>query len=401
MSGKNIAFVKGFSCQGITAGLKKSKRPDLMIILSDRPAKVAATFTKNVVKAEPLKLNMAHVQNGEAQAIVCNSGNANACTGEQGYTAAIAMAQQVAENFQIAMDDVVVLSTGVIGREFPVKKVLKGIDLCAGKMESTFQSGENTAEAILTTDTVSKQYFCDFTIGDSSVSIGAIAKGSGMIHPDMGTMLAFIVSDINIGKRILKRTFKEVVGKSFNMISVDGDTSTNDMAVLLCNGAAENKKIIQEESPGYLVFKEALQDACQSLAKQIVYDGEGVTKFIEYKVINVKSEKDARKIIRTISNSSLVKTAMFGHDPNWGRIIAAAGRAGVDFDPGKVNMYIGNTCLLKNGTPVSGVLNKAEQLLRERDIYVTLDINTGDDSAVGWGSDLSVEYVKFNSDYTT
>jgi glutamate N-acetyltransferase/amino-acid N-acetyltransferase len=397
----NIANVKGFKCQGITAGIKASGKKDLAILFSEKPCVIAATYTRNLVIAEPLKLNKKNLKNSKAQAIVCNSGNANACTGKQGYDAAVAMTKQTAKSLNINAKDVVVLSTGVIGRTFPTNIVLKGIDKCASELANTQAAGKNAAEAILTTDTVTKEYYTDFMIGNTKVSIGGIAKGSGMIHPNMGTMLAFIVSDCKINQLILDHCFKDAVDRSFNMISVDGDTSTNDMAIIMCNGTADNKSIKNIDSKGYRLFSKKLYEVCTELAKMIVKDGEGVTKFIEYKVINAKTQKDARQIIRTMSGSSLVKTAMYGNDPNWGRLIAAAGRAGVHFNPDKTDLYVGDIPMLIQGQPVKTTLPEAEKLLKKKEIYITLNLNKGDAFGIGWGTDLTVEYVKFNADYTT
>lgn len=397
---ENITSIRGIRCWGISAGLKASAKLDLTVMASDIPATAAAVFTKNKVLAEPLKLNKLHIKNGKAQAIVANSGNANACTGKHGYQGAIAMAETTAALLKIKKEDVLVLSTGIIGREFPTEKVLQGIKKCVPLMTNTYEAGKLAAEAILTTDTVTKEFSTHFDIDGVNVGIAGIAKGSGMIHPDMGTMLACIFSDVAIDRRMLNKAFREAVDYSFNMISVDGDTSTNDMAMVLCNGMAKNK-IIRHKGKNYNLFSKKLREVCSALARMIVKDGEGVNKFIEYKVINAPSEEAAKKILRTISTSLLVKTAFFGKDPNWGRIIAAAGRAGTDFDIEKADLYIGGHALLLKGQPQIQNIEKAHEQLQFKEIFVTLNMNNGEAEATGWGSDLSTDYVIFNSAYTT
>jgi len=393
--------IKGFKFAGINGGLKKSGKKDIALIYSEKPCNIAATFTKNEIIAEPLKLDKKHAKNGKGQAIVINSGNANACTGKQGYEGALAMAQKGADLFGIKEEDVFVLSTGIIGRTFPTDQVTKGMEKCHQQLGPDADSRTNAAEAIITTDTFPKQYQKSIEIDGKTVELYGMSKGSGMIHPNMGTMLAFLTCDIDISGELLQEAFKETVDRSFNMISIDGDTSTNDTALIMCNGEAGNKKISSFSDPDYHIFKDALHDVCKELAMLIVKDGEGVSKFIEYKVINAKSEKEARQIIRTISDSSLVKTAMFGEDPNWGRIIAAAGRAGVPIDADKTDLYIGNIQLLKNGQPLDQNIPEAEKTLHQSSVYITINLNQGDEAAVGWGSDLSLEYVRFNSAYTT
>jgi len=402
MNTKNISSVPGFKCQGMHVGLKsRSLRKDLAIIVSEKPAKVSAVYTRNLVIAECLKLNKLHTANGVAQAIICNSGNANACTGTQGYEGAKSMAKAVSKEFGILDEDVIVASTGIIGREFPTDKVVEGIGKICKIIDNNVEAGKNAAEAIMTTDTVAKEFYAEFEIQGKQIILAGIAKGSGMIHPDMGTMLAFAVSNINIEKKILDQLFRKAINDSYNMITVDGDTSTNDMAVIMCNGLAENIEITDINSPEAIVFGSKLKELCIDLAKKIVMDGEGITKFIEYKIINASNEDGARQIIRTVSDSSLVKTAMFGKDPNWGRIIAAAGRAGVQFNPEKIDLFIGEYQLLKDGQPTHQHLTEVEALLQEFEIYVTIDLKNGNASATGWGSDLTLEYVRFNSAYTT
>ncbi|MBN2521069.1 MAG: bifunctional glutamate N-acetyltransferase/amino-acid acetyltransferase ArgJ [Bacteroidales bacterium] len=400
---KNITSVRGISCWGAHIGIKASKR-DLALIYSKVPAKVGAVFTKNVVLSECVKISKKHIADGIAQAIVVNSGNANTCTGEPGRLGAEAMAETMADKLKIKKEDVIVGSTGVIGRPFPTDIIVEGIKNNIPLLSREQYAGSLAASAILTTDTFTKEGYQSFFIGKKRINMAGFAKGSGMIHPNMGTMLAYIVCDVAIEQKLLQKTFLEAVNKSFNMISVDGDTSTNDMAFVLCNGLAGNREIDNENEKDYKTFKDKLEKLCLHLAKLIVSDGEGATKFIEYKVVGAPDYESARTIVRTISNSSLVKTAIFGRDPNWGRIIAAAGRAGVDFDPDKIDLFIGtrdNIQLLDKGMPTYVKLTKLKKMMRASKIHIKLCLNIGNASAVGWGSDLSEEYVRFNAAYTT
>ncbi len=399
---ENITDVKGFTYWGAHTGVK-SKRRDLGIIMSDKPAAAAAVFTRNVVVAEPIKISREHIKHGIIRAIVVNSGNANACTGQQGYLGAQAMIAAMSKEFKIPREQILVASTGVIGRDFPTEKIVAGIRDNARKLTNRRVAGSLLASAILTTDTFPKEGFVSFKLNGKKISMGAIAKGSGMIHPNMGTMLGFIMCDAAISSKLLDKALKEVVDDTFNMITVDGDTSTNDMVSILSNGEAGNKPI-EEEGPDYERFRKHLYLLCSHLAKMIVSDGEGASKLIEYQVEGTKTKEDARQIIRTISDSSLVKTAMFGRDPNWGRIVAAAGRAGVDFDPEKTDLYISSTSemkLLENGQPVRANLAELKKLMRSTEITIRLNFNQGDASAKGWGCDLSYEYVRINAEYTT
>ncbi len=401
----NITDVRGFKCWGAHIGIK-AKRRDLALITSDVPASVAAVFTRNLVVAEPIKVTRENLANGDgrARAVVINAGNANTCTGEQGRQGALAMASTVAEELEIPKEHVIVASTGVIGRKFPTELVVKGIRRNISKLTDRNLAGSLVANAILTTDTFAKEGFVRFDIGATTVNMAGIAKGSGMIHPDMGTMIAVIACDAAITPAALDVAFREAVDATFNMITVDGDTSTNDIAVVLSNGLAGNAMITEPHGEDFATFRDHLRELCEHLAKMIVSDGEGATKFIEYKVINAPDRESARRVVRTISNSALVKTALFGRDPNWGRIIAAAGRSGVQFDPEKVDLYMGSDRMIqvaKNGRATSQSLAELKKLLRPSDLRVILSLNEGDAEAVGWGTDMSFEYVRFNSQYTT
>ncbi len=400
----NITHVRGFTCWGAHMGIK-SKRRDIALIYSEVPAATAAVFTRNVVCAEPIKLSRKHIKDGKAQAFVINSGNANACTGKEGWKGAVAMAETTAEELNIEKESVIVASTGLIGEPFPTEKVLKGIKECAGKLSNREIAGSLTANAILTTDTFAKEGFTSFTIDGIKINMGGIAKGSGMIHPNMGTMLAFILCDIAISPKLLDEALRTAVDKSFNMITVDGDTSTNDMVSVMCNGKAGNKEITEKDA-NYDLFLANLEKLCTHLAKLIISDGEGSTKLIEYRTKGAESDEEARQVVRTVSNSNLVKTAIFGSDPNWGRIIAAAGRSGVNFDPEKVDLLIGADLnkmipVLKQGQPVSGVREKLQKTMASSTIIILIDLNQGESEAVGWGSDFSYEYVRINAEYTT
>ncbi|MCC5938172.1 MAG: bifunctional glutamate N-acetyltransferase/amino-acid acetyltransferase ArgJ [Lunatimonas sp.] len=401
---KNITNVKGIKCWGAHSGVKSMRR-DLALIYSEVPAAAAATLTQNKVQAEPIKVTRKHLKNNRAQVIVCNAGNANACTGEQGRLGAEAMADTVAEMLSISKEDVIVASTGLIGEKFPTEEVVEGIRTNIPKLSNEPKAGSFLANAILTTDTFAKEGFVEFEWEGKTISIGGVAKGSGMIHPNMATMLAFVATDIAIDEKLLQKTLNYCVERSFNMITVDGDTSTNDMVAVLANGMAGNRQITSTDDPLYLMFRDKLTELLIHLAKLIVSDGEGASKFIEYHVSNAKSEVNARLMVRAISDSVLVKTAMFGRDPNWGRIIAACGNAGIAFNYRKANLYLGDSNnmvqVLKKGTPTDFDKNYMKKLLRESHIRVHLELNTGKYEAVGWGSDLTTDYVMFNSVYTT
>lgn len=401
---KNITNVRGIKCWGAHTGVKSLRR-DLSLIYSEAPAATAAVFTQNKVVAEPVKLSKKHLRDNSAQIIVCNAGNANACTGEQGAEGAKAMADTTAELLKIKSEDVVVASTGIIGEPFPTDDIVEGIRNNIPKLSKKHAAGSFAANAILTTDTFAKEGFLEFEADGYEINLAGIAKGSGMIHPNMATMLSFVVSDINIDKKLLQSTTRECVDETFNMITVDGDTSTNDMVVVMANGMAENDKITNKKDPAYKIFKDKLMELLTHLAKLIVSDGEGASKFIEYEVVKAKDKSSARRLVRAISDSTLVKTAMYGRDPNWGRVVGAAGNAGVEFDYSKADLYIGSANkqvkVLDNGVPTEINRSAMKKLLREPDLKIILDVNQGRAKAVGWGSDLTTDYVLFNSVYTT
>jgi len=400
---RNLTEVRGIRAWGAYSGVK-SKRRDVAVIFSDVPAAAAAMFTRNVVVAEPVKIAREAIRDGRAQAFVINAGNANACTGEQGRQGAEAMMDAAAEALGVDRSLVIIASTGIIGREFPTAKVTAGIRTCAAKLSELRLAGSLAANAILTTDTFPKESFSTFELGGRGCRMGGIAKGSGMIHPDMATMLAFLVTDAAISPPLLDAALHEAVDQSFNMITVDGDTSTNDMVAVMANGLAENPPI-ETRGPDYDRFREELTKHCIELARQIVADGEGATKQIQYTVEGAPSAEAARRIARTVSDSNLVKTAFFGRDPNWGRILGAAGRAGVDFDPGKLDLYLGSSKqmhhIVAGGQPVGIDRKKLKSMMRAAFLYVVLNLNAGDGTATAWGSDLSYEYVRINAEYST
>jgi glutamate N-acetyltransferase/amino-acid N-acetyltransferase len=399
---KNISAVKGFKVWGAHIGIK-SKRRDLALIVSQTPASAAGVFTQNKIIAAPVLVTKKHIKDGKAQAIVVTSGNANACTGEAGLLAAEKMAKTLADELKIEPEDVIVSSTGVIGEPYPIDKVVNGIKKNVQNLSSRQIAGAMAANAIITTDTFQKDAYLSFRLGKTKINLAGIAKGAGMIHPNMATMLAFITCDANIEPSLLDHALRCAVNKSFNMISVDGDTSTNDMVVILSNGHAGNKRIVEKDK-NYRIFANKLKVLCRVLAKAIISDGEGATKFVEYKVKNAKNAKDAKQIVRTISNSNLVRTALFGRDPNWGRIIAAVGRAGVEIEPDNIDIYIGSRKIIKvaeSGNFVEFNKKQLKLMLKSSRINVIVDLNDGDAQAVGWGTDFSYDYVRINAEYTT
>lgn len=400
---RNLTEVTGFRAWGAYAGIK-SKRRDLALIYSEVPASAAAVFTLNEVVAEPVKIARRHIADGRAQVFVINAGNANACTGDQGRRGAEAMVQAAAEALGIDPSLVIIASTGIIGEPFPTEKVVRGIHACVPKLSSMRLAGSLAANAILTTDTFPKESFSTFRSQDVPCLMGGIAKGSGMIHPNMATMLGFIVTDAAITPPLLDQALHEAVDDSFNMITVDGDTSTNDMVAVMANGMSGAPEI-DAPGPAYDAFRDELQKHCVELARQIVADGEGATKQIQYTVEGAPDKQAARRVARTISDSSLVKTAFFGRDPNWGRILAAAGRAGVPFDQDRVDLHLGSSQqmiqLVNGGQPIAVDRKRLKNMMRASFLYVVLDLKAGPASAVAWGSDLSYDYVRINAEYST
>jgi glutamate N-acetyltransferase/amino-acid N-acetyltransferase len=399
-----ITSPKGYVASGGHCGVKR-KNKDLALIYTNTPANVAATFTTNRVKAAPVLWNKKIVdENNTVNGIVVNSGNANACTGEIGMIHARQMAKTMGDALNINEEDVLVASTGIIGLELPIDKICKGIENLSKELSDDEISANNAANAIRTTDTYNKEIAIEIELSNKKVKIGGMAKGSGMIHPNMATMLSFITTDLNISKKLLKQALSDSVQDSYNMISVDGDTSTNDMVLLLANGKAGNNKI-EEINNDYIIFKEALDYINKYLAKAIVKDGEGITKFIEVSVEGAKTKEDAKLISKSVITSNLVKTAFFGEDANWGRVLCAMGYSTGDFDPNKVSLNYksnkGEIALVKEGIPINFDENKASEIISERDVTVCINLEDGIYEAKAWGCDLSYEYVKINGEYRT
>ena len=397
-----ITSPKGFKAAGFFAGIRK-KKDDMAIIYSELPATCAAVFTKNTVKAAPLLLDMEILDRTKLiQAIVVNSGNANACTGKKGIEDAKTMVETVENVLDLEEDKVLVASTGVIGANLPIGKITKSIKDNYEKLGESLDHSEKVAEAILTTDTFAKKSLVEIEIDGKKVLVAGIAKGSGMIHPNMGTMLAFVTTDINISQDLLDELLKESTEDSYNMISVDGDTSTNDILIVLANEMAGNKKITTKDE-NYYKFKEAFDYVNLSLAKQIIKDGEGAGKFIEANVKGAKTKEDARELAKSVISSTLVKAAFFGEDANWGRIICALGYTEIDFDLDKTSINIQNgdkiIQLLENGVPLDFDEEKALEVLKMDEIKINISFGEGDQEATAWGCDLSYDYVRINASY--
>lgn len=395
-----ISDVSGFLASGISAGLKKSGKLDMGVLYSEKPAVCAATLTKNKSKAAPICLAIENLKSEYIEAIVVNSGNANACTGREGMDNAYIMAAQTANKLNINKENVLVASTGIIGVQLDMDKIIPGIEKACSQLSR--HGGADMSRAIMTTDTVPKTITVETRIGDKAVKISGIAKGSGMIHPNMATMLSFIVANVNVSKEHLRKLFKDSVKDSYNMISVDGDTSTNDMAVILANGTAGN--IPLEENVEYSkIFKEALDFVNKELAKMIAKDGEGATKFIEVSVNNALTKEDARIIARSVVSSNLVKTAMFGSDANWGRVICAVGYADVNCDISKIDISftneVGSEEVVKDGIPLDFSEENAKKILEDSFIKIVIDLKNGDSNGTAWGCDLTYDYVRINGDY--
>jgi glutamate N-acetyltransferase/amino-acid N-acetyltransferase len=395
----NSTSAKGFLAGATYAGIKHKAKDalDLSILYSEVSCKVAATFTTNKVQAAPVVLDRQKIEKyGQAQAVIINSGCANACTGDEGMANAKLTAALVAKQLKIKAQEVLVASTGVIGVQLPMDKIKAGIP----KIKLSQSGGADLTRAIMTTDTKQKQIALKVTQGDIQFVVGGTAKGAGMIHPDMATMLCFMTTDAAVSGPFLKASLKKAIMASFNMISVDGDTSTNDTAILMANGLAGNKTITSASDLAP-AFQEALLQVCVYLAKCIARDGEGATRMIEVQVNGAKTLKEARLAARTISSSPLVKTAVHGCDPNWGRIIAAAGRSGAALVTEKSDVYIGDNCLLKAGMPLPFDKKEIAALLNQPEVFMRVELNLGDGQATAWGCDLSEEYVVVNAEYTT
>ncbi len=398
-----VTAAQGFEAAGIEAAIKYQNRKDMAMVYSRTPCRAAGVFTSNVVKAAPVLWDKEIVENSLAvQAVIVNSGIANACTGKPGYDCCRQTAEKTAQLLGISPDAVLVASTGVIGNQIPVDKLLAGVDKLAAARAATQEAGTLAAEAIMTTDTVSKQAAVQIELGGRIVTVGGMCKGSGMIHPNMCTMLAFVTTDAAISRELLQEALREDVVDTFNMISVDGDTSTNDTLVVLANGLAGNPEITCKNED-YDKFREALNYINTTLAKKMAGDGEGATALFETRVIHADTKENARILSKSVIGSSLCKAAIFGHDANFGRFLCALGYSGVAFDPEKIELYFQNAeksiLIYKDGTAVEYSEEEAAQVLASPEVTVLVDMHMGDAEATAWGCDLSYEYVKINADY--
>ena len=394
-----ITAVPGIRASGVHGGLKSDNQKDVALIVADSPAMAAGVFTRNRVCAATVLLSREHLKDPVAQAIVVNSGNANACTGEQGLDNARKMAALVGEQLDIEPQNVLVSSTGVIGVQLPMDAITKGIERAADTLCE--DGGHDAAQAIMTTDTVPKEIAVEIEVGGEKVKIGGMTKGSGMIAPNMATMLAFLAADVNIAAAPLQEALRKSVNKSFNRVTVDTDRSTNDTVQILATGSARNSEITEASGDDFDAFYTALEFVCIELAKKIARDGEGATKMIEVVVKNAKSEAEAELAARATAESPLVKTAVFGKDANWGRIMMAVGKSEAQFDPYQVNVWLGNYQLVKAGMDSGFDEEKATQLFSEDTVAITIDLAAGDAEATMWTCDYSYDYIKINADYRT
>ena len=398
-----VTAAKGFEAASTAAGIKYKDRTDMALIYSQAPCVAAGTFTKNVVKAAPVKWDQQVVGSGaKVQAIVVNSGIANACTGAEGFGYCKDTAVAAAKALDIPEDGVLIGSTGVIGKQMPIDKLTAGIDVLAGKKNDTLENGTEAAKAIMTTDTCEKELAAVIEVGGKQVTIGGMAKGSGMIHPNMCTMLAFVTTDAVIAKETRQKALSGDVDDTYNMISVDGDTSTNDTVILLANGLAGNPEIVYG-SPEYEEFALALHAINEYLAKKIAGDGEGATALFEVKAVGCESVEQAKTLAKSIVCSNLTKTAIAGHDANWGRILCAMGYSGAQFDPEKVDLFFeskaGKIQIIENGTAVDYSEAEATKILSEPEVTAIADVKMGAEEAVAWGCDLTHGYIEINADY--
>ncbi|MEL7563356.1 MAG: bifunctional glutamate N-acetyltransferase/amino-acid acetyltransferase ArgJ [Dehalobacterium sp.] len=399
-----VTAAPGFKAAGVHAGIKKSNKnkPDVAVIFSEVPATAGGVFTQNRVRAAPVVFSQKVVNEGMAQALVVNSGNANACTGIEGEETTRLMAYWTAQGLGIDEKKVLVSSTGVIGHQLPRDIVKIGIEKAVSCLSR--DGGHDAAIAIMTTDLFYKEIAVQTMVGDKLITVGGMCKGSGMIHPNMATMLSFITTDAAVDAAVLQKALKKAVDKSFNMITVDGDTSTNDMAIILANGTAGNQ-IIDGNSPALKQFQEALDYVCIELAKMLARDGEGASKLLEVQVKNALNVVDARIAAKAVVSSSLVKSAFFGEDANWGRILCAVGYSGAEFDPEAVEIWLesvsGREKVAEHGTGLEFNEEHAKKVLKEKEIKVIVDLHQGSEEATAWGCDLTYDYVKINADYRT
>ena len=391
-----VTAALGYNAWGVNCGLKKSGHPDLALIYSEVPAVAAGVFTTNKVKAAPVLVSQEHLAGGYARALLINSGNANACTGEEGLKHARMTAITVAKLMQCRPEEVLLASTGVIGVPLPVTPILNTLPTLANLLSTT--GGPQAAEAIMTTDTFAKEYAVSLEIGGREIRIGGMCKGSGMIQPQMATMLGVITTDAPLKGTVLSASLRQIVKQTFNRITVDGDTSTNDTVFLMANGRAGGAEITT--GPDLERFMEGLYEVCSHLARLIVKDGEGATKFLAIKVKGARTENEAESAARAVANSNLVKTAFFGEDANWGRILAAVGYSGIDFSPEKTEIFL-ETLPVYAGTGVAFNEQTAKDILQQKEIEVIIDLKQGKEEVTIWTCDLSFDYVKINGSYRT
>lgn len=398
-----VTAAKGFEAAGAEAAIKYQNRKDMAMVYSKTPCRAAGVFTTNVVKAAPVLWDKEVVESEwEAQAIVVNSGIANACTGKLGYEYCRETAGAAADALEISPQSVLICSTGVIGMQLPMEKMTEGVRMLAKAIKPGEEAGTDAAKAIMTTDTRNKQVAVRVTIGGKEVTIGGMCKGSGMIHPNMCTMLAFVTTDVNISKKLLQEALSADVQDTFNMVSVDGDTSTNDTLLVLANGQAGNPEIT-EKGADYDTFVEALHYVNETLAKKIAGDGEGATALFEVKVIHADNKEDAKTLAKSVITSSLTKAALFGHDANWGRILCALGYSGAKFDPEAIELYLessaGKILIFKDGMAADYSEEEATRILSCSEVTALVDMKMGEAEATAWGCDLTYDYVKINADY--
>lgn len=397
-----VCAAQGFKASGVHCGIRKNKsKKDLALIVSDVECNVACVYTTNLVKGAPIVVTKKHVADGVAQAIICNSGNANTCNSDGEYIAD-EMSKAVAETLSIKENDVVVASTGVIGQPLDLTPIKNGIPKL--KQALSYNGNDDAAEAIMTTDTVDKQVAVEFELNGKTCRIGGMAKGSGMIHPNMATMLVFITTDVAISSKMLQKALSGDIVNTFNMVSVDGDTSTNDMVTVLANGLAGNEPIEQEDG-NFEVFVKALNSVTVALCRMIAGDGEGATKLLECVVGGAKDEQTAKTVAKSVITSSLLKAAMFGADANWGRVLCAIGYSGADVDVNKIDVAFescaGSVEVCKDGAGIEFSEEIAKQVLSEKEILIKVELNQGVYGATAWGCDLTYDYVKINGDYRT
>ncbi len=398
-----VTAANGFYAAAAAAGIKYKNRTDMALVYSEYPCTAAGTFTTNVVKAAPVIYDREIVRSGApVQAVVVNSGIANACTGEEGMEYCRRTAEAAGEALGIPASSVLVGSTGVIGMQLPVDRICAGVKLLSDAKKSTLEAGTEAAQAIMTTDTVKKEAAVEITLSGKSVRVGGMSKGSGMIHPNMCTMLGYVTTDAAVSGEMLQKALSEIVQDTFNMISVDGDTSTNDTLLVLANGSAGNE-VITEDNEDYRALYEAIRYICETLAKKMAADGEGATKLIESAVLHADTKEHAKILAKSVVCSSLTKAAVFGCDANWGRILCALGYSGVQFDPDKTDLYFENgekrILIFHNGSAADYSEEEATQMLRGDTVRIVSDMNMGQESATAWGCDLTYDYVKINADY--